>query len=80
MSPQNKITTPLRQRMIEEMTMRKLMPKTQSQYLRALKKLTQFLQRASHSYLFYPLNHISMSRVYFLFYLRPTVKTAALHP
>ena len=46
MSPQNEIATPLRQRMIEEMTMRKLMPKTQTQYLRALKKLTQILQRS----------------------------------
>ena len=46
MSPQNKIAILPRQRMIEEMTMRKLMFKTQRQYLRALRKLTRFLQRS----------------------------------
>ncbi len=46
MLPQNETSNPLRQRMIEEMTMRKLMPRTQTQYLRALRKLTQFLQRS----------------------------------
>ena len=39
-------TSPLRQRMIEDMTMRKLSPKTQSGYIRAVKKLTQFLGRS----------------------------------
>lgn len=46
MSPQNETSNPLRQRMIEEMTIRRLMPKTQSQYLRALKRLTVFLKRS----------------------------------
>ena len=38
--------TPLRQRMIEDMTMRKLGPKTQSGYIRAVRKLTHFLGRS----------------------------------
>ena len=42
-------TSPLRQRMIEDMTMRKLNPKTQSGYIRAVKKLTQ-LSRPFSSY------------------------------
>lgn len=46
MSPQNETANPLRQRMIEEMTIRRLMPKTQSQYLAALKRLTAFLKRS----------------------------------
>ena len=36
----------LRQRMIEDMTLRKLSPKTQSGYIRAVKKLTHFLGRS----------------------------------
>jgi len=39
-------TTPLRRRMIEDMTMRKLNPKTQSAYIRAVRKLAQFLGRS----------------------------------
>jgi len=39
-------STPLRQRMIEDMTMRKLNPKTQSGYIRAVRKLAQFLGRS----------------------------------
>ena len=35
-------TTPLRQRMIDDMTMRKLSPKTQVGYLRAVLKFTRF--------------------------------------
>ena len=46
MSPKKESATPLRQRMIEEMTVRRLHPKTQSQYLRALKKLTAYLGRS----------------------------------
>ncbi|MCF6282426.1 MAG: site-specific integrase [Candidatus Polarisedimenticolaceae bacterium] len=38
--------TPLRQRMIEDMNMRKLSPKTQSCYIRAVKKLTLFLDHS----------------------------------
>ncbi len=42
----SKSISPLRQRMIEDMTMRKLAPKTQSGYIRAVKKLTVFLGRS----------------------------------
>ncbi len=35
--------SPLRQRMIEDMTLRKLAPKTQSGYIRVVKHLTRFL-------------------------------------
>jgi len=35
--------SPLRQRMIDDMTMRKLSPKTQAGYIRGVKNLTQFL-------------------------------------
>ena len=38
--------TPLRQRMLEDMHMRKLEPKTQTSYIRAVRKLTVFLGRA----------------------------------
>jgi hypothetical protein len=38
MTHPNKTISPLRERMIEDMTMRKLSPKTQTQYIRALKK------------------------------------------
>jgi len=38
--------TPLRQRMIEDMRMRKLEPKTQQGYIRAVRKLTEFLKRS----------------------------------
>jgi len=46
MSQQNETVSPLRQRMIEEMTMRKLSPKTQTQYIRGVKKLAAFLKRS----------------------------------
>ena len=39
-------TTPLRRRMIEDMKMRKLNPKTQSGYIRAVRKLARFLHRS----------------------------------
>jgi integrase/recombinase XerD len=38
--------TPLRQRMIEDMRMRKLSDKTQSSYIRAVRHLAAFLGRA----------------------------------
>ena len=38
--------TPLRQRMIDDMRMRKLSPKTQSAYIRAVKQLAGFLGRS----------------------------------
>ncbi len=42
---QSSISTvsPLRQRMVEDMRMRKLAPKTQSAYIRAVRKFTKFL-------------------------------------
>jgi len=41
--------SPLRQRMIDDMTMRRLNPKTQSAYLRSVKKLAQFLGHSPHT-------------------------------
>ena len=38
--------SPLRQRFIEDMRLRKLQPRTQEAYLRAVKRLTQFLHRS----------------------------------
>jgi site-specific recombinase XerD len=38
--------TPLRQRMLEDMRMRKLKPRTQEAYVRAVRKLSAFLHRA----------------------------------
>lgn len=46
MTHSNKSISPLRQRMIEDMTLRKLAPKTQVAYVRAVKKLNQFLGRS----------------------------------
>jgi integrase/recombinase XerD len=46
MTDSNKSISQLRQRMIEDMTMRKLSPKTQSGYIRAVKKLAQYLHRS----------------------------------
>ena len=46
MTDSNKSISLLRQRMIEDMTMRKLSPKTQSAYIRAVKKLTQYLHHS----------------------------------
>ena len=41
--------SPLRQRMIDDMMMRKLSPKTQSQYIRAVKNLTRYLGHSPES-------------------------------
>lgn len=38
--------SPLRQRMIEDMRMRKLEPRTQEGYIRAVRKLTEYLKRS----------------------------------
>ncbi len=46
MTQSTKTISPLRQRMIEDMTLRKLNPKTQSTYIRAVVNLTRFLGRA----------------------------------
>ena len=42
----NQTVSPLRQRMIEDMRMRKLMPKTREAYIRAVRKFTKFLGRS----------------------------------
>ena len=41
--------SPLRQRMIEDMHMRKLAPKTQASYIGAVKKLADYLGHSPHS-------------------------------
>ena len=46
MTDSNKPISVLRQRMIEDMTMRKLSPKTQSAYIRAVRELTRYLHRS----------------------------------
>ena len=48
MTPTNPTISPLRQRMIEDMSLRKLSPKTQSGYLRAVIKLAGFLDGSPH--------------------------------
>jgi integrase/recombinase XerD len=42
----SKTISPLRQRMIEDMRMRKLAPHTQTGYIRAVRKLTRYLNRS----------------------------------
>jgi len=46
MKPSSEAISPLRQRMIDDMRMRKLEPKTRTSYLRAVRKLAAFLQRS----------------------------------
>jgi integrase/recombinase XerD len=46
MNPSTPTVSPLRQRMIDDMRMRKLEPKTRAGYLRAVKKLAIFLARS----------------------------------
>ncbi len=46
MAQSTKPTSPLRQRMIEDMTMRKLSPRTQSSYIRVVANFTRFLTRS----------------------------------
>ncbi len=46
MTHSNKSISPLRQRMIDDMTLRKLNPKTQAGYLRAVIKFTLFFGRS----------------------------------
>lgn len=43
MTTLNRSISPLRQRLIDDMTLRKLAPKTQSGYIRAIKNLTRYL-------------------------------------
>ena len=49
MNPVTQSISPLRQRMIDDMNMRKLSPKTQSSYLRAVSKLSRYLKHSPHS-------------------------------
>ena len=49
MTPSTQTISPLRQRMIDDMRLRKLSPKTQIGYLRAVKRLAGFLGRAPDS-------------------------------
>jgi site-specific recombinase XerD len=46
MTPSTQALTPLRQRMLDDMRMRKFEPKTQAAYIRAVAYLTRFLQRS----------------------------------
>ena len=46
MSQSNKSVSPLRQRMIDDMTLRKLSDKTQIQYIRAVKRFAQYFGQA----------------------------------
>ena len=46
MTQNNKSISPLRQRMVEDMVLRKLSERTQSAYIRAVKNLTGFLGRS----------------------------------
>ncbi len=46
MNPTMPAVSPLRQRMIEDMRMRKLNPHTQEGYIRAVRKFTQYLGRS----------------------------------
>ena len=46
MTQNNKSISPLRQRMLEDMRLRKLSPKTQTAYIRAVKNFTRFLGRS----------------------------------
>ena len=48
MSQAIKPISPLRQRMIEDMNLRKLAPKTQDAYIRAVKKLGDYLGHSPH--------------------------------
>jgi len=49
MAQPNQPISPLRQRMIEDMTMRKLAPKTQASYISAVKKLSDYLGHSPHT-------------------------------
>ena len=46
MNPTTPAISPLRQRMLDDMRMRKLEPKTQASYVLAVRKLTGFLERS----------------------------------
>jgi len=46
MIPSTPVVSPLRQRLLDDMRMRKLGPQTQSAYVRAVRYLASFLQRS----------------------------------
>ena len=46
MTQNTKTISPLRQRMTEDMVLRKLSPKTQAAYIRAVKNFTRFIHRS----------------------------------
>ena len=46
MNPSTQLVSPLRQRMIEDMRLRKLNGKTQIAYVRAVRRLAGFLRRS----------------------------------
>jgi hypothetical protein len=46
MNPSTQVVSPLRQRMIEDMRLRKLNGKTQIAYVRAVRRLAGFLRRS----------------------------------
>jgi site-specific recombinase XerD len=46
MSPSTEAVSPLRQRMLDDMRMRKCEPKTQEAYVRAVRRLAAFLKRS----------------------------------
>jgi len=46
MTQSKKSTRPLRQRMLDDMSMLKLSPQTQTAYIRAVKNFTRFLGRS----------------------------------
>ena len=48
MRQSNNSVSPLRQRMIDDMTLRRLAPKTQTNYLRAVKRFADYLKRSPH--------------------------------
>jgi hypothetical protein len=50
--------SPLRQRMLEDMNMRRFVPDTQREYIRAVKKLASFLGRGVHWRFLFPPNVI----------------------
>ena len=49
MDTTTRAASPLRQRMLEDMRMRKLEPRTQEGYIRAVRKLTVYLKRSPDS-------------------------------
>jgi len=55
--------SPLRRRMIEDMTIRNLSPKTQQGYIRTIKNFTAFLRRSPDTATFEGLRHFQLHLV-----------------